>query len=55
MVTETVIMELLSGTTGDCLIAAVALRLGLPVLHRDRAFEVLARHCGLQTVSLLGD
>lgn len=99
MVTETVIMELLSGTTdelaaarrlrmlesfevvpltpivdslsaarrqrecrrggesvrnlGDCLIAAVALRLGVPVLHRDRDFEVLARHCGLQTVSLL--
>lgn len=99
MVTETVIMELLSGTTdelgaarrlrmlesfevvpltpivdslsaarrqrecrrggesvrnlGDRLIAAVALRLSVPVLHRDPDFEVLARHCGLQTVSLL--
>lgn len=38
---------------GDCLIAAVALRTGVPVLHRDRDFEVLARHCGLRTVSLL--
>ena len=38
---------------GDCLIAAVALRLTVPVLHRDRDFEVIARHCGLSTVSLL--
>lgn len=38
---------------GDCLIAAVALRVGIPVLHRDRDFEVLGRHCGLRTVSLL--
>lgn len=38
---------------GDCLIAAVALRMALPVLHRDRDFEVLRAHCGLQTVSLL--
>lgn len=38
---------------GDCLIAAVALRLDVSVLHRDRDFEVLRRHCGLQTVSLL--
>ena len=38
---------------GDCLIAAVALRLAVPVLHRDRDFEVIARHCGLSTVSLL--
>lgn len=38
---------------GDCLIAAVALRLAVPVLHRDRDFEVIARHCGLTTVSLL--
>lgn len=99
VVTETVLMELLSGTTdelvtarrlrllesfevvplaplvdslaaarlqrecrragesvrnlGDCLIAAVALRIGIPVLHRDRDFEVMGRHCGLRTVSLL--
>jgi len=38
---------------GDCQIAAVALRLDLPVVHRDRDFEVLAAHTGLRTVSLL--
>lgn len=38
---------------GDCLIAAVALRTNLPVLHRDKDFEVMGRHCGLSTVSLL--
>ena len=38
---------------GDCLIAAVALRLDLPVLHRDRDFDVLAAHSGLRTKSLL--
>ncbi|MCU1452625.1 MAG: domain nuclease [Acidimicrobiales bacterium] len=37
----------------DCLIAAVALRLDVPVLHRDRDFEVMARHVGLRTVSEL--
>jgi predicted nucleic acid-binding protein len=35
----------------DCMVAAVALRLDLPVLHRDRDFEVMARHVGLRTVS----
>lgn len=38
---------------GNCLVAAVALRLGETVLHRDRDFEVLAARCGLPTVSLL--
>ncbi|WP_158548019.1 type II toxin-antitoxin system VapC family toxin [Desertihabitans brevis] len=38
---------------GDCLVAATAIRLDVPVLHRDRDFEVLAVHCGLRTVSLL--
>lgn len=38
---------------GDCLIAAVALRLGEVVLHRDRDFEVMADHCGLRTESLI--
>lgn len=37
----------------DCLVAAIALRLDVPVAHRDRDFEVIARHCGLQTVPLL--
>jgi predicted nucleic acid-binding protein len=31
----------------DCLIAAVALRHRVAVLHRDRDFDVLARHAGL--------
>lgn len=37
---------------GDCQVAAVALRLELPVLHRDRDFDTLARHGGVLTVSL---
>lgn len=37
----------------DCLVAAMALRLDVPVAHRDRDFEVIAAHCGLQTLSLL--
>lgn len=34
----------------DCLIAAVALRSGVPVLHADGDFDVLARHTSLQLV-----
>jgi len=34
----------------DCLIAACALAAGIPVLHRDVDFEVLARHTALRTV-----
>ncbi|WP_167760880.1 PIN domain-containing protein [Geodermatophilus sp. DF01_2] len=34
----------------DCLVAAVALRNGVPVLHRDRDFAVLAQHTDLRTV-----
>jgi predicted nucleic acid-binding protein len=34
----------------DCLIAAVALRHGSAVLHRDHDFEVLARHTSLSVV-----
>ena len=37
----------------DCLIAAVAIRTGIAVLHNDRDFEVLARHTDLQ-VDLVG-
>ena len=33
----------------DCLIASVAIRAGVPVLHRDVDFDVLARHTELQT------
>jgi predicted nucleic acid-binding protein len=42
------------GTTvrspNDCLIAAIALRASLPVLHRDKDFEVIARHTDLMAV-----
>ena len=31
----------------DCLIAAVAIRTGTPVLHHDRDFDALARHTPL--------
>ena len=33
----------------DCLIAAHAIRVGVPVLHADTDFDVLARHTGLTT------
>jgi predicted nucleic acid-binding protein len=32
----------------DCLVAAVAVRADLDVLHADRDFDVLARHTGLR-------
>jgi predicted nucleic acid-binding protein len=32
----------------DCLIAAVAIRTGTPLLHSDIDFDVLARHTDLQ-------
>jgi predicted nucleic acid-binding protein len=32
----------------DCLIAAIAVREGVPVLHADADFDVLARHTALQ-------
>jgi len=32
----------------DCLIAATAVREGVPVLHADADFDVLARHTALQ-------
>lgn len=31
----------------DCYVAAMAMRLDVPVLHRDRDFEVIARHLPL--------
>lgn len=34
----------------DALIAAVALRLDVPVLHRDRDFDTIANHTPLRTV-----
>jgi predicted nucleic acid-binding protein len=35
----------------DCLIAAVAVRSGTPVLHADADFDVLARHTPLQVAA----
>lgn len=32
----------------DCLIDAVAIRAGIPILHNDRDFDALARHTELQ-------
>lgn len=34
----------------DCLVAAIAIRRRIPVLHHDRDFEVIARHTALETV-----
>ena len=34
----------------DALIAAVAIRLDVPVLHRDRDFDSVARHTPLRLV-----
>jgi predicted nucleic acid-binding protein len=34
----------------DCLVAAVALRHGVPVLHQDRDFTVLTAHTDLRVV-----
>jgi predicted nucleic acid-binding protein len=31
----------------DCLVAAVAMRHGVPVLHSDRDYDAIARHVGL--------
>jgi predicted nucleic acid-binding protein len=36
----------------DCQVAAMALRLGLAVAHRDRDFETIAADCGLRTEPL---
>ncbi|MCY3958207.1 MAG: PIN domain nuclease [Chloroflexi bacterium] len=33
----------------DCLIAAVAIRTGTPILHHDTDFQTLARHTTLKT------
>jgi predicted nucleic acid-binding protein len=37
----------------DCLIAAVAIRAGIAVLHNDRDFDVLARHTELQVAPVV--
>lgn len=40
------------GSLPDCLIAAVAIEAGAPVLHCDRHFDALARHTPLEVVPL---
>ena len=32
----------------DCLVAAIAIRAGVPILHHDADFHTLARHTNLQ-------
>jgi predicted nucleic acid-binding protein len=39
-------------SSADCLIAAIAIDLHLPVWHRDRDFEAIARYTPLASVSL---
>jgi hypothetical protein len=39
----------------DCLIAAVAIRAGIPLLHADADFDVLARHTPLQIEPMVGE
>ena len=34
----------------DCLIAAIAIENGVPVWHRDRDFDAIARYTGLEVV-----
>jgi len=36
----------------DCLIAAIAIRHGIPVMHADRDFDVIARFTALRTAKL---
>lgn len=36
----------------DCLIAVPAIRVGVPILHTDRDFEVIARHTPLEVFPL---
>lgn len=36
----------------DCLVAGVAIRAELPLLHADVDFEIIARHTALQTAEV---
>ena len=38
----------------DCMIAAVAIEHDLPLLHNDRDFQHVEKHCGLRTVAVAG-
>jgi hypothetical protein len=37
--------------TLDCMIAAVAIKYKVPLLHHDRDFEPIEKHCGLTTIN----
>lgn len=36
----------------DCLIAHAAIKNGLPLLHRDRDFDIIAKHSKLKLIAL---
>lgn len=36
----------------DCMIAAVSIDHDVPLLHRDRDFDPMEKHCGLQVVKI---
>lgn len=36
----------------DCLVAVPAIRAGVPILHADRDFDVIARHTPLEVMAL---
>lgn len=36
----------------DCMIASVAIEHGIPLLHNDRDFDLIEKHCGLKSVKL---
>lgn len=35
----------------DCMIAAVAIEHGIPLLHHDRDFDPISEHCGLHVIT----
>ena len=36
----------------DCMIASVAIEHDVPLLHNDRDFDLIEKHCGLKSVKL---
>jgi len=36
----------------DCMIASVAMQYDIPLLHNDRDFDVIEKHCGLKAVKV---
>ena len=35
----------------DCMIAAIAIKHDIPLLHNDRDYDHIEQHCGLKTIS----